>query len=197
MDLLLGPPKSPAARRVVALPQAVVPALRRHLGEYVGQEPDSFVFTGLTGATIWRGNFNKLVGWKAATTKIGYPNLHFHDLRHTGNTLASRTGDGSLRRRTRMGHDSPRAALIYQHASREADRAIAKAVDVAVRRAQKRAPRNGRRANRQGLARRHARRSRRMARQWHVRAKRSLRPSTPRLILGVACGDLWEAGDGN
>jgi hypothetical protein len=61
----------------VALPQAVVPALRRHLAEYAGEEPDSFVFTGPTGATIWRGNFNKLVGWKAATTKIGHPSLHF------------------------------------------------------------------------------------------------------------------------
>jgi hypothetical protein len=51
---------------------------------------------------------------------------------------------------TRMGHDSPRAALIYQHASREADRAIANAVDAAVRQAQNRAPRNRRRANNNG-----------------------------------------------
>jgi integrase len=80
---VLGPPKSRAGRRVVALPLAVVPALRRHLAEYAGEEPKSFVFTGPTGATIWRGNFNKLVGWKAATTKIGHPNLHFQDLRHT------------------------------------------------------------------------------------------------------------------
>jgi hypothetical protein len=32
----------------------------------------------------------------------------------------------------RMGHDSPRAALIYQHTSGEADRAIADAVSAAV-----------------------------------------------------------------
>jgi hypothetical protein len=30
---------------------------------------------------------------------------------------------------TRMGHDSPAAALIYQHSSRVADEAIAAAVD--------------------------------------------------------------------
>ena len=30
---------------------------------------------------------------------------------------------------TRMGHDSPRAALIYQHASAEADLAIAVAIN--------------------------------------------------------------------
>ena len=29
----------------------------------------------------------------------------------------------------RMGHDSPRAALIYQHANREADQGIADAID--------------------------------------------------------------------
>lgn len=121
---VLGPPKSRAGRRVVALPQAVVPALRRHLADYAGQGPDSFVFTGPTGATIWRSNFNKLVGWKASTTKIGYPNLHVHDLRHTGNKLASRTGASLRELMTRMGHDSPRAALIYQHAIRDADRAI-------------------------------------------------------------------------
>ncbi|WP_422772405.1 hypothetical protein ACN28C_05025 [Plantactinospora sp. WMMC1484] len=32
-----------------------------------------------------------------------------------------------------MGHDSPQAALIYQHATAEADRAIAAALDAAVR----------------------------------------------------------------
>jgi hypothetical protein len=37
---------------------------------------------------------------------------------------------------TRMGHDSPRAALIYQHASKEADRAIADAVNMVVKQAQ-------------------------------------------------------------
>jgi integrase len=48
---------------------------------------------------------------------IGAPGLHFHDLRHTGNTLASRAPGASLRDvMARMGHDSPRAALIYQHA---------------------------------------------------------------------------------
>ena len=31
---------------------------------------------------------------------------------------------------TRMGHDSPRAALIYQHATSGADRAIADALDL-------------------------------------------------------------------
>lgn len=65
--------------------------------------------------------------------------LHFHDLRHTGNVLASQTGASLRDLMTRMGHDSPRAALIYQHASQEADRAIADAVNTAVKRAQSKA----------------------------------------------------------
>jgi hypothetical protein len=36
-----------------------------------------------------------------------------------------------------MGHDSPRAALIYQHANREADQGIADAIDKAVKAARR------------------------------------------------------------
>ncbi|HVA09249.1 MAG TPA: tyrosine-type recombinase/integrase [Acidimicrobiales bacterium] len=51
--------------------------------------------------------------------------LHFHDLRHTGNTLAAATGASTKELMARMGHASARAALIYQHASSERDVAIA------------------------------------------------------------------------
>ncbi|MEH0970017.1 tyrosine-type recombinase/integrase [Micromonospora sp. CPCC 205546] len=70
---------------------------------------------------------------KAAVGRIGQPHLHFHDLRHTGNTLAARTGASTRDLMGRMGHDSSQAALIYQHATAEADRAIAKALNEAVR----------------------------------------------------------------
>ncbi|HVH21154.1 MAG TPA: site-specific integrase, partial [Pseudonocardia sp.] len=56
---------------------------------------------------------------------IGTPGLHFHDLRHTGNHLAARTGASTRDLMARMGHDDMRAALIYQHATAEADRQIA------------------------------------------------------------------------
>jgi hypothetical protein len=61
--------------------------------------------------------------------QIGVPNLHLHDLRHTGNTLAAQSGASLRDLMTRMGHDSPAAALIYQHSSRVADEAIAAALD--------------------------------------------------------------------
>jgi hypothetical protein len=59
------------------------------------------------------------------------PGLHVHDLRHTCNTLAA--DSASLRElMARMGHSSTRAALIYQHASRDRDRAIAAAVSARI-----------------------------------------------------------------
>ncbi|MFD2077732.1 hypothetical protein SAMN05421678_12726 [Actinopolymorpha cephalotaxi] len=60
---------------------------------------------------------------------LGLPGLHFHDLRHTGNVLAAQTLGATLRDLVaRMGRDSMRAALIYQHVTRDADRAIADAI---------------------------------------------------------------------
>jgi integrase len=68
------------------------------------------------------------VRWKKAVAEVGVPHLHFHDLRHTGNTLDSRTKASTKDLMARMGHDSARAALIYQHATSEADQEIAAAL---------------------------------------------------------------------
>jgi len=53
------------------------------------------------------------------------PGVHFHDLRHTGGTLAAATGATLKELMVRLGHSSTRAALIYQHATRDRDQAIA------------------------------------------------------------------------
>ncbi|WP_185734833.1 tyrosine-type recombinase/integrase [Micromonospora globispora] len=140
--LVLGPPKSRASRRTVSLPPAVVAVVREHLAAEVDDNPDALVFTTESGRPIWRGNLNKLIDWKAAVARIGQPQLHFHDLRHTGNTLAARTGASTRDLMARMGHDSFQAALIYQHATAEADRAIAQALHEAVRADRKKSKRS-------------------------------------------------------
>ena len=71
------------------------------------------------------GAFQPRTGWKKAVAAVGVPHLHFHDLRHTGNTLAARTKVSTKDLMARMGHDSSRAALIYQHATDEADKELA------------------------------------------------------------------------
>jgi len=52
------------------------------------------------------------------------PDLHLHDLRHTGNMLAAETGANLRELMERMGHSSTRAALIYLHRKAGRDRAI-------------------------------------------------------------------------
>ena len=55
--------------------------------------------------------------------------LRFHDLRHSAGTLSAVAGATTKELMARMGHSSPRAALIYQHATAERDGAIADALD--------------------------------------------------------------------
>ncbi|GAA1261995.1 tyrosine-type recombinase/integrase [Oryzihumus leptocrescens] len=124
-----GPTKSRAGNRSVAIPELIVPALVTHLGKYTAEGPLALVFAGLNGQPLRRSNFNKSVDWRAAVDAVGVPGLHLHDLRHTGNMLAAATGASLKDLMTRMGHDSPAAALIYQHASAEADAAIADAIN--------------------------------------------------------------------
>lgn len=60
--------------------------------------------------------------------------FHFHDLRHTGNSLAAASGASTRELMHRMGHGSMRAALIYQHATGERDREIADALQFRIER---------------------------------------------------------------
>src|SRR5690606_10030439 len=108
---MAGPPKSRAGLRTVGIPRAVVDVMREHLAEHAGS--DRLVFTGPTGAPIRRGNFNKLVRWRETVEQLGLDGVRFHDLRHSGNTLAARSGVSTRDLMARMGHDSMQAAIIY------------------------------------------------------------------------------------
>jgi integrase len=128
-EMLLGPPKSKAGRRIVGIPVVIVPALRDHLAVYVKDEPGALVFSGVKGGPLRRSGFAKLSAWHHAVESIGMAGLHFHDLRHTGNQFAANSGVGLKDLMARMGHDSERAALIYQHEARGADQRITNAID--------------------------------------------------------------------
>ena len=58
----------------------------------------------------------------------GRPDLRFHDLRHTGAVLAAATGATLAELMARLGHSDPGAALRYQHAAKDRDRAVADAL---------------------------------------------------------------------
>jgi len=84
------------------------------------------VFVGPKGGRLRRSNFNII--WVRARDATGLSGLHLHDLRHTGSTMAASTGASLRELMERLGHSSPRAALIYQHATRDRDEAIAAAM---------------------------------------------------------------------
>lgn len=119
-------PKSAAGKRTVSIPAAIIPDIREHLERYAEAGADGRVFLGAKGATPRRNHFNRL--WRKACSDAGIKSLHFHDLRHTGNTLAASTGASTRELMARMGHSTARAALIYQHASAARDRLIADAL---------------------------------------------------------------------
>ncbi len=48
-QLVVGPPKSQAGTRTVAIPASIIPALRDHLDSYVGSDGTALVFTGPRG----------------------------------------------------------------------------------------------------------------------------------------------------
>jgi len=121
------PPKTEAGRRTVAIPPHLLADLEAHLAAWAEPGPDGLLFPAPEGGPIRRSNFTRRV-WQPACQAVEIEGLRFHDLRHTGNTLAAATGASTRELMARMGHASPRAALIYQHATADRDAAIAKAL---------------------------------------------------------------------
>jgi integrase len=122
--------------QIVSDEPAIRSMLQEHLSDFAAPAPAALVFPGAKGAAkggpLRRGNFNKLSGWPHAVQAIGAEGLHFHDLRHTGNAFAAASGAGLRDLMARIGHDSERAAIIYQHAARGADEAMTDAMDAHV-----------------------------------------------------------------
>jgi integrase len=135
-QLIVAPPKSAAGARTVALPHATLGTVRDYLEAGKDQPSDVLLFTGTRGGTLRRSSFRRDVGWYAAVAAIGAPSLHFHDLRHTGNTLAAAGGESLRDLMDRMGHDSVRAAMMYHHATTEAGRLVADSISGIIQRAE-------------------------------------------------------------
>ena len=140
--ILLTDPKSDAGMQRVVVPPFLVPEIRAHLDRYVGPAKDAWVFVGPKGARPTRNNFHTI--WSKARDAAGIPELHLHDLRHTGNTLAAETGATLRELMDRMGHASTRAALIYLHAREERGQAIADGIEEMVQKAARKAKKKAR-----------------------------------------------------
>jgi integrase len=98
--------------------------LTSHLAQFTAPEADALVFTSPTGTALRPSNFRRCA-WAKAVEAAGVPVIHFHDLRHTGNTLTAEAGASLRELMERMGHSSTRAAMIYLHSTSERQRALA------------------------------------------------------------------------
>ena len=124
-SLVLDTPKTAAGVRTVHIPPHLIPELSQHLATWT--TPSSpVIFPNSRDQPIRRASWRSV--WLLARDKAGLPQFRFHDLRHTGNTLAAATGASTKELMARMGHASMRAALIYQHATTDRDAAIAAAL---------------------------------------------------------------------
>ncbi|MFE2975503.1 tyrosine-type recombinase/integrase [Streptomyces sp. NPDC059258] len=133
-----GDTKSEAGKRVVVLPAFLRTDLRRHLDWYAEKGPDGLLFVGEKGKPFRRSTFGRK--WRKARVAVGMPDgFRFYDLRHTGHTLATRSGATLKDTMVRAGQSSEKAAMIYQHSDLERQQEVAGGLDDLVRAARAKA----------------------------------------------------------
>jgi integrase len=147
----------------VAIPEVLIPVVRWHLSCFAQKDAEGLVFTSPRGKPMWNSQFRGRV-WLPALSEAGLMGMHFHDLRHSGNTLAASAGASIRDLMDCLGHDSERAAMIYLHGSDERQHAIADTLSKFIQDELKRPAtgRNGASGKRSGTQRAH--KSRRAAR---------------------------------
>ncbi len=121
----IGTPKAESKRKV-NIPPHLMPMIKDHLRDHVGRADTALLFPAASGgnlapSTLYR-HFYK------ARDAAGRPDLHWHDLRHTGATLAARAGATLTEQMARLGHKTPQMAIRYQHAAADRDKVIAAAL---------------------------------------------------------------------
>jgi integrase len=95
----------------VPFPAQLNTEVAQHLGQFVGEQDDVLVFTSPAWVPMRHSNFYRRA-WLPTMRKVGLAGVHFHDLRHTGNTLTADAGANLRELMERMGHTSTRAALV-------------------------------------------------------------------------------------
>ncbi|RHW25446.1 site-specific integrase [Nocardioides immobilis] len=117
-------PKSDAGSRDVAIPPHLMPLVREHLLAHAEAGADGLLFPAKGGGQLAPSTLYRV--YYPAREAAGRPDLRWHDLRHTGATLAAQTGATLAELMGRLGHSTPSAALRYQHAAKERDVEIAR-----------------------------------------------------------------------
>jgi len=128
-------PKTQAGVRDVPIPPHLLGDMRTHLKDHTDPARDALLFPSSAGghlsASAFYGRASTVIargpdkgkisrkghGWFEARRLAGRPDLHFHDLRHTGLTNAAVAGATIAELMALAGHSTPGAAMRYQHAA--------------------------------------------------------------------------------
>lgn len=116
-------PKTRAGTRDIAIPTGLMPRVREHLLAHAQPGTDGLLFPSARGQIV--GDKVTADWYYPARKAAGRPDLRLHDLRHSGATWAGQGGATIAELMARLGHKTPAAAMRYQHAAAERDRAIA------------------------------------------------------------------------
>lgn len=125
---VIGPPKSKAARRTIALPNEVVEVL----APLLDRPGDAWLFTTRGGGPVRHNNFYNRV-WRGACARAGLaPHPRIHDARHTHASWLLSMGVSLEVIQQRLGHeDYSTTRRIYAHLTPDVVNAAAKAAEQA------------------------------------------------------------------
>ena len=126
-QVLVGPPKTPASVRDVAVPPHLLPSIKTWIEHLPEGEAERYLFPGREPTAPMSEKALRHAFAKAKEL-IDRPDMTFHDLRHTAATLAAQNGATTAELMRRLGHTSASMAMRYQHSSAQRDRQIAEAL---------------------------------------------------------------------
>lgn len=140
---IVGPTKTEAGERDVPIPPHILDDVRAHLLAHTAPGADGLLFPSLKGNHLSTSSFYGRAttfhtsgvrkgevrrtghGYYEARRVAGRPDLHLHDLRHTGLTNAAVAGATIAELMALAGHTTPAAAMRYQHAAEDRMQALA------------------------------------------------------------------------
>src|SRR5664280_1228866 len=123
-QLLIGPPKTNAGIRSVAIPPHLLPALKVWAERQPIRSRDALLFPAGDGHSPLNDSVLRDAHDKGKAA-IDMPRLTIHGLRHTSATLAAQLGATLAELQARIGHSTPNMAMRYQHVAAERDAQLA------------------------------------------------------------------------
>lgn len=123
----MGPVKTSSSNRTIAVPQAVLDVLARHI-ELHGLGPHGLIFTDSKGDPLRRNAMGHI--WRRAAAKVGIDGYSWHDLRHYAASMMIERGSSVKAVQKQLGHQSATTTLdTYAHLWPDAEDTTRAALD--------------------------------------------------------------------